>query len=122
MEVKSFQTELKASEALSTVHKVQEFDRQIKTMPEKGKEKIDVKKNKINLKDLDRTVDNVNDYINMINRKIQFKIMRNYDNQMVIQVIDKDKEELIKQIPPEYLLKLEKSLAEITGILTDEIA
>ncbi|MBP7459935.1 MAG: flagellar protein FlaG [Candidatus Delongbacteria bacterium] len=67
-------------------------------------------------------VDNINSFINQINYKIQFKIMRDYENQMVIQVVDMEKDKVIRQIPPEYLLKIEKTLAEINGLITDETA
>ncbi len=71
---------------------------------------------------MNQMVENINAYINQINSKVQFKIMRDYNNQTVIQVVDMERDKVIRQIPPDYLLKIEKSLAELTGLITDEKA
>lgn len=73
-------------------------------------------------KKVNAMVDTINTFINQINWKVQFKIMRDYDNRTVIQVVDMEKGKVIRQIPPEYLLKIEKTLAEINGVITDETA
>jgi flagellar protein FlaG len=40
--------------------------------------------------------------------------------EIVVKVIDKETKEVIRQIPPEYLLKIAKYLDEIAGILYNE--
>lgn len=86
-----------------------------KTIENPSNETSGLNENKIN-----DVVNSMNTFIGSLDRKIQFKIMRDFNNQVVIQVVDKNNDKVIKQIPPEYLLKFEKTLAELTGLITDE--
>jgi flagellar protein FlaG len=52
----------------------------------------------------------------MLNTQLQIKIDKDTD-MIVIKVIDKETKKVIRQIPPEYVLKIAKYLDEITGIL-----
>ncbi len=81
-----------------------------------------MKESKLNDVEVGNLVENINTYLNQFKRKIKFKILRDFDNRTVIQVVDSEKNKVIRQIPPDYLLKIEKSLAEISGLITDERA
>jgi len=61
----------------------------------------------------------INSHINLINRKVQFKVDYHSD-QTLIEVIDVEHDKVIRQIPPEYLVRLEQTLAELTGVITDK--
>ena len=52
---------------------------------------------------------------------IQFEVDRSI-NMVIVKVIDKEKNEVIRQIPPEVVVKLAKAISEIEGILFDEKA
>jgi flagellar protein FlaG len=41
---------------------------------------------------------------------------------MVIRIFNRETEELVRQIPPEQLLRLHQKIAELRGVLFDERA
>ena len=53
------------------------------------------------------------------NRKLQFVVDQN-SNQVIVKVIDKDTDKVIKELPPEELQRLHNSLKETIGLLFDE--
>jgi len=54
------------------------------------------------------------------NRKLQFEV--NHDsNQVIIKVIDKETDRVIKELPPEELQRLHSNLREAIGLLFDEM-
>lgn len=53
------------------------------------------------------------------NRRLQFEV--NMDsNEVIIKVIDKNTDKVIKELPPEDLQRLSRSLRESMGVLFDE--
>jgi len=54
------------------------------------------------------------------NRKLQF-VVDHSSNEVLVKVIDKDTDKVIKVIPPEELQRLHKSLKEAIGLLFDEM-
>jgi len=70
---------------------------------------IDVEKY---LKDIIRITD-------MFNRKLKFTINRELE-QVVVKVIDRDTDKVIKEIPPEELQRLHVRMREALGLLFDE--
>jgi len=51
----------------------------------------------------------------------RFELERDLDI-LIVKIVDKETEKVIRQIPPEVSLKLAKALNDIEGILLDEIA
>jgi len=54
------------------------------------------------------------------NRKLQF-VVDHGSNQVIIKVIDKETDKVIKEIPPEELERLHNNLKEVIGLLFDEM-
>lgn len=54
------------------------------------------------------------------NRKLQFVVDQN-SNQVIVKVIDKDTDKVIRELPPEELQRLHRNLKEAIGLLFDEM-
>ena len=71
------------------------------------------------------TPEKLNNAINELNKKLeilnsQLRIETDEDTGIqVIKIIDKDTKEVIRQIPPEAVLKVAKYLNEVAGLLFD---
>ncbi|WP_456400148.1 flagellar protein FlaG [Persephonella sp.] len=68
---------------------------------------------------LKKTVDNLNKKLEMLNS--QLKVETDEDTGIrVIKIVDKESKEVIRQIPPEVMLKIAKYLDEVAGLLFNE--
>jgi len=54
------------------------------------------------------------------NRKLQF-VVDHSSNEVIIKVIDKETDKVIKELPPEELQRLHSNLKEAIGLLFDEM-
>lgn len=70
---------------------------------------------------LSKTVDELNDYVQNLHREIQFSV-DNESNQTIIKVIDANTGEVIRQLPPDEMMRLVKRLDELEGLLVREKA
>lgn len=66
-------------------------------------------------------VKNVNDFFQMVRRTLQFTVDED-TGRMVIQIKDAETDKVIRQIPPENMLKLAKELGKFKGLLLEEKA
>jgi len=53
------------------------------------------------------------------NRRLQF-VVDNSSHQVIVKVIDKETDKVIKELPPEELQRLHRNLKEAIGLLFDE--
>ncbi len=65
---------------------------------------------------LEELVKELKKKLSMLNTQLKISIDKDTD-MVVVKVIDKETKEVIRQIPPEYVLKIVKYLDEITGLL-----
>jgi flagellar protein FlaG len=70
---------------------------------------------------LEEVIKNLKEKLSMLNTQLQIQVDKETDI-VVVKVIDKKTKEVIRQIPPEYVLKIAKYLDEITGLLFSEKA
>jgi len=56
----------------------------------------------------------------VFNRKLQFEVDHK-SNEVVVKVIDKETDKVIKELPPEELQRLHRHLKEAIGLLFDEM-
>lgn len=66
-------------------------------------------------------VKNMNDFLQMVRRTLQFT-MDEDSGRMVVQIKDAETHQVIRQIPPENVLKLAKELDKFHGLLFTEKA
>jgi len=55
----------------------------------------------------------------VFNRKLQF-VVDHHSNEVIVKVIDKETDKVIKELPPEELQRLHTNLKETIGFLFDE--
>ncbi|MCK5100867.1 MAG: flagellar protein FlaG [Desulfobacteraceae bacterium] len=65
------------------------------------------------------TVD-LNEYMNHLQTNLRFSMYEKLDHQVVVEIKNKETDELIKQIPSEELLEIRVKMEELTGLLLDE--
>ncbi|RKQ64028.1 flagellar protein FlaG [Thermovibrio guaymasensis] len=70
---------------------------------------------------LEKLVEELKKKLSMLNTQLQITIDKDTDI-TVVKVIDKQTNKVIRQIPPEYVLKIAKYLDEIAGLLLQEKA
>jgi len=75
--------------------------------------------------ELEEVVSEIQSDIEFLRNKINFKVDSNFDNAWITQLLNKSTDEVISQFPPEYLLKISKSLKDmfkdmLKGILVNE--
>ena len=66
-------------------------------------------------------VNGINDFLQNVNRSLQFKIDED-SGRVVVQIKDTETDEVIRQIPSEEALEIAKKLDQIKGLLVKEQA
>ena len=64
------------------------------------------------------TVD-LNEYMTHLQTNLRFSMYEKLDHQVVVEIKNKETDELIKQIPSEEILELRVKMEELTGMLFD---
>ncbi|OLS03782.1 flagellar protein FlaG [Tissierella creatinophila] len=80
--------------------------------------KEEVKK-EFSREDLEKAVEDANHIIFKDDKRFEFK-MHERTGRMMVKLIDKETDEIIKEIPPEKILDLVASIWDLVGILVDE--
>ncbi|OMH40452.1 flagellar protein FlaG [Desulfurobacterium indicum] len=81
-------------------------------------------KKRLSPKEMEKLVNDLKDKLSMLNTQLKIEIEKIGDGEEipVIKVINTKTDEVIRQIPPEYMLKIAKYIDEITGLLLREKA
>jgi flagellar protein FlaG len=70
-------------------------------------------------KEVKKSVKDVNEIVNQVKEGLSFQIHEDTE-ELMVQVIDVNTEEVIKELPPEEMLDLKARIHEMVGILIDE--
>ncbi len=62
----------------------------------------------------------LNEYMSDLQTNLRFSIYEKLDHQVVVEIKNRQTDELIKQIPSEEILELRVKMEELTGMLLDE--
>ncbi|MCA9472036.1 MAG: flagellar protein FlaG [Nitrospirales bacterium] len=79
------------------------------------------RQNASEVQNLEQTVAKLQDTLNQIDPKIQFSVEEDL-NQVVVKVVERDSGELIRQFPPEEVLRVQRFFEEQRGFLLKEEA
>lgn len=74
----------------------------------------------LNVSDTKKLVDELNEYMDDLQTQLGFSIREDLDHQVVVEIKNRETEELLKQIPSEELLKIREKMEELTGFLFDQ--
>jgi len=61
----------------------------------------------------------INEQLKTMNRSIQFSI-DDKSNEVVVKIVDRDTGEVVRQIPPESVVKLRDSMADMAGLIVEK--
>lgn len=78
-----------------------------------------MKPSEISKEDVEAMVEALKDLTETLQTKLNFSVDAGTNN-IVVKVIDKDTNEVIKQIPPESLLELQEKMQDLTGFLLSD--
>ncbi len=71
--------------------------------------------------DIQKVVSEIQDSVNQIDPQVQFSVEQDL-NRVVVKVVERDSGELIRQFPPEEVLRVQRFFEEQSGILLEEQA
>jgi flagellar protein FlaG len=77
---------------------------------------ITIEENTANSQEMENTADRLNEIAQDIRRDLEFKVDDN-SGDMVITVLDRETNEVIRQIPQEHVLALRENMESLKGIL-----
>lgn len=78
-----------------------------------------LQKEKPSAEEVKKDLDAINTQLKLMNRSIQFSIDEG-SHDVVVRLIDKESGEVIKQLPPESILRLRERMAEMSGLMVEE--
>lgn len=87
----------------------------------KSEQTTDARDVRVGADALNKTVDELNDYVQNLHREIQFSVDSD-SNTTIIKVIDATTGEVIRQLPPDEMMRLVDRLDELEGLLVREKA
>ena len=98
--------------AVIETKKLAEKDVQTKNLEQQEKETPEVA-------ELKEITEDLNEYMSDLQTNLGFSIHKNLNHQIIVEIKNKDTNELIKQIPSEELVVIREKMAELTGLLLD---
>ncbi len=117
MDVKSISNVQSSIEMnVQNMHGIQglKYDKSERVLQHGRNEKDNMKD--ISPKMLEELIKELEKKLTMLNTQLKISIDKDTD-MVVVKVIDKETKKVIRQIPPEYVLKIAKYLDEIAGLL-----
>ncbi len=125
MDIKNANNEI--SSVVETIQPVSALNKN-KTADERKRSKIfqiqseeDKEPLRFTIEDIEDLPKELNSLMDDLHTSIGFFMHEDLENQVVVEIKDRDTNELIKQIPPEALLKISEKMVELTGLLFDQI-
>jgi flagellar protein FlaG len=79
----------------------------------------DLQKKTRSTDEINKELDAINEKLNMSNSSLQFNVDET-SQELVVRVVDRDSGKVIRQIPPESIVRLRASLKEMTGLLIEK--
>jgi len=90
----------------------------------KEKDNTDTFKNldkKVQNEIIQKSIEDLNKKMSMLNSQLKIEIDEDTGIQ-VVKIVDKETKEVIRQLPPDVILKIAKYIDEVTGLLFNEKA
>ena len=122
--------EVKATNSISSAlqmnsQKVIDNQKELQNQMQYKEDKIEDDFNKLDSKTqneiIKNSIEELNKRLNMLNS--QLKIERDEDTGIqVVKIIDTETKEIIRQLPPDVILKIAKYIDEVTGLLFNDKA
>lgn len=85
-----------------------------------GKESQESKERNISKEELDQAVEQVNQTMQVYKTSIRFKVHEE-SGEYYAQVVNADTEEVIREVPPEWVLDFVAQVRKMVGLIVDEL-
>ncbi len=85
-----------------------------------GKKANSENKEALSIEDTQALVEELNEYMDDLQTNLGFSLHETLEHQVVIEIKNRESEELIKQIPAEELINIKVKMEELSGLLFDE--
>ncbi|WP_243290300.1 flagellar protein FlaG [Bacillus sp. FJAT-47783] len=76
-------------------------------------------KDVVNKEELKTVIDNLNEFVKPVETSIQFELHEQL-NEYYVKVINKETEEVVREIPPKKMLDMYAAMAELMGFIINE--
>lgn len=73
----------------------------------------------VNKEELETIVNKLNEFVNPVETSIQFELHEQL-NEYYVKVINKETEEVVREIPPKKMLDMYAAMAELMGLIVNE--
>ncbi len=83
---------------------------------EKGDEET---KREVSVEEIENIVKELNKFIQIFNTKVAFEIDEE-TKKTILKIVDVETNEIIRQIPPEELLRISRRISELLGLIINE--
>ncbi len=80
----------------------------------------DKQEDKFTVEEIEDLSKELNSYMDDLQTNLGFSIHEKIDDQVIVEITDRETGELIRQIPSEELLSIREKMAELTGLLFDQ--
>ena len=77
------------------------------------------KETKPQVAEIKELADTLNEYMDDLQTNLGFSIHEELNHQVIVEIKNRNTDELIKQIPSEELVAIREKMAELTGLLLD---
>ena len=77
------------------------------------------KNSTLSAKEAEQVTADLNEYLNGFQTNLSFSISEKSNHQVIVEIKNKETNELIKQIPSEEILELREKMEELAGLLFD---
>lgn len=81
-----------------------------------GKEQVQTKLLDVSLENVQDLAEQIENYLKEINIRLSFEVDKETED-VIVRIVNRETGELIRQIPPDELLKLRQKLEELVGVL-----
>jgi len=102
--------------AQASTYQDKEIRQDRKTLQKETRPTEEIKKETEEIK---KGIEEINNQLAMMNRSIQFSVDES-SRDIVVRVVDKESGEVIKELPPESILKLRERMAQLSGLMVEE--
>ncbi len=69
--------------------------------------------------EIDELTIELNNYMEDLHTSLRFSLHKEIENQMIVQIKNKETDELIRQLPPEELLQIREKMIDLAGLIFD---
>lgn len=92
------------------------------TVEEEGQAEVGEQREQVaDQEQVSQALEKVNESLNLLNRRMEFRVHES-TNRIMVRVIDKETNKVVKEIPPEKFLDMAAKLQDLVGLLVDQKA